>query len=1236
MAGKKVVGELIASIRLYHAQLETDMKAARKKFTKLGKDIDKIGRDLSRKFGLTFASVGTAAFVASKQIEDAFSTIRRGTGQTGKALDGLKKDFLSVSKGVPDSFQTVARAVADLNSRLNLTGQPLQKLATQTINLARITGSDLGAVIQTNTRVFGDWSIKLEDTAEAQDYLFKVSQSTGIGITRLGDLIVKYGAPLRQFGFSFEEAAALMGKFDKEGVNTEIVFSGIRQALGRLSKAGIELKPGLASIMEGIKNAGSAALANQAAIKIFGQEAGPDMAAAIREGRFAIDDMIKSLKDSSETINKAADESQTFTEKLRLLGKAILTALAPVGDAITRALGPVVDFLTTAFNWLAEVMQTKFGKAVAEVVVVLGGLAAAAGPVILAIKGIMAIFGLLIGWPAVIIASFAGLYVAWQTWGDDVLKFFTDLWNDVSKGFDFIKAKVFQFNQFLSYIGDLNSPFAAWDKATQDFDWAMGQLSKKWSANIQGARDVQATTDKYAGALKGAQEQADKLKGAQDEAGQSGINFQEILDKIGKSSGGASKALENQAKKVAQLKQDWSDYVTEFTSSSEQDSFQKGIESALQNFDKASFDSFAEKMRQSIEDEAFKKLGDKYKDIIPESEIRSQAQKEAQIRADEFKEQWGEKQKEVYQDGIDLWRSLFENAITGVTFDLEDALKQVAVGFAAEVANALVGGLGGLKIDSPQGLGGALGQLVLGQFGVGGGFGSTASTSILGDSIGKGVGEALGIGAGTGGLLGSFGGGAGVLLADGSVVAAGSEAAAAGIGSAALPGSGLLGAVGPWGLAAAGLLAVGSQTDWFGLANSGPTNPETIARKKFTEKLEEITGKLNGLKFIDEAGNAQVITDFKSRSTAFGDFNNPDWAKQYQSKYGDNASIFSGVGNALAGVLGIDNIPLEQVGPLLAESLGGSLEGLKALINQVGASAADMEAALLEAGKAGNISWLEFESSLQAVDQAMQPGLTAVGAFGQAFDNLLKTGARGQIALDQLKNVAIEAQEAGLGSLQDLQTQLAATGQFTAEQITGLMQALSQRGIQSLEDLANAPDRVLGGIIADMQALGVQFTDALSPLQQAKEALEAIPDNVEKNIHFNITGSVDGIVSDYVTPNIQAAKGFVAAMGGGQVTAFAKGGIISGPTMFNYSGGTGIMGEAGPEAIVPLKRGAGGRLGIEATGNAGNVINIHVDASGDGDAEIRVRRAIMEMHDELMAGVMRTVEDNHRRNRYEY
>ena len=60
----------------------------------------------------------------------------------------------------------------------------------------------------------------------------------------------------------------------------------------------------------------------------------------------------------------------------------------------------------------------------------------------------------------------------------------------------------------------------------------------------------------------------------------------------------------------------------------------------------------------------------------------------------------------------------------------------------------------------------------------------------------------------------------------------------------------------------------------------------------------------------------------------------------------------------------------------------------------------------------------------------------------------------------------------------------------------------------------------------------------------------------------------------------------------GHVQPFARGGVVNGPTLFPMANGAGLMGEAGPEAIMPLRRGADGKLGVAANSNGS--ANIHV------------------------------------------
>ena len=117
-----------------------------------------------------------------------------------------------------------------------------------------------------------------------------------------------------------------------------------------------------------------------------------------------------------------------------------------------------------------------------------------------------------------------------------------------------------------------------------------------------------------------------------------------------------------------------------------------------------------------------------------------------------------------------------------------------------------------------------------------------------------------------------------------------------------------------------------------------------------------------------------------------------------------------------------------------------------------------------------------------------------------------------------------------------------------------------------------------------------------------------------KNI-FSFGSSIDQTISDKVTKGIGGTPGrsFIDAalqrddmplnatgnaFSKNGIVPYSKGGIVNKPQIFGFSRGIGLMGEAGPEAILPLSRGRGGKLGVIAQGGGIGNINVNVDASG--------------------------------------
>ena len=187
-----------------------------------------------------------------------------------------------------------------------------------------------------------------------------------------------------------------------------------------------------------------------------------------------------------------------------------------------------------------------------------------------------------------------------------------------------------------------------------------------------------------------------------------------------------------------------------------------------------------------------------------------------------------------------------------------------------------------------------------------------------------------------------------------------------------------------------------------------------------------------------------------------------------------------------------------------------------------------------------------------------------------------------------------------------------------------------------LNELMNVGNQVVGAATAIGDAFGNSFKGVITGSMTAKEALasffssvaEYFADMVAKMIAKWITlailntivkifpggggfsanaagfgGNFDaGIPALGGIPDYSGAfaKGGTFAQNG--IVPYANGGIVNRPTMFKFARGgamaTGVMGEAGPEAIMPLKRGADGKLGVASAGGSNVTVNVSVDAKG--------------------------------------
>jgi TP901 family phage tail tape measure protein len=350
------------------------------------------GADMSKYVTLPLVAVGAGLSKLGATFDDAFDAIRINSGATGDALEALQDDFKEVAKRVPSDFEQISTSIADYNTRLGITGEILQDLSVQTLNLARITGGNLGKIIEETSQTFQAFNIPVKEYGESLDYIFKVSQSTGIAIERLEANLVKFAPALKQMGFEFKESAALMGYFDKAGVDVEQAMMGLNKALVTMSKAGVkDASEALQMLFDDIQNAPTAMAGAELAIETFGAKAGPALASAIMEGKLGFADLMAELEASEETIESATEATDSWAESLAKLKNRVAMAIEPIAstmfDTLSELVETIADSVTPAIEKMGEAFEG-MPKSVQVTILAIMGLLAVTGPLI---KGIGAI-----------------------------------------------------------------------------------------------------------------------------------------------------------------------------------------------------------------------------------------------------------------------------------------------------------------------------------------------------------------------------------------------------------------------------------------------------------------------------------------------------------------------------------------------------------------------------------------------------------------------------------------------------------------------------------------------------------------------------------------------------------------------------------------------------------------------------------------------------------------------------
>ncbi|MGS0745555.1 phage tail tape measure protein [Syntrophomonas erecta subsp. sporosyntropha] len=483
-----------------------------KKLQGAGQKMTDAGKDLSMKVTAPIVGLGAVITKTGMDFEAAMSEVGAISGATGEDLQALE----DIAKEMGSTTKFSASEAADGLKFMAMAGWDTQKMLDGlpgVLNLAAAAGEDLGLVSDIVTDAMTAFGMEAARAGEFADTIAAASSSANTNVAMLGESF-KYVAPLAgALGYEAKDTAIALAVMANAGIKGSQSGTALRAIFTRLAKPTKESgtamdKLGLsitntdgsmktlAEMMDDLREAFKDLNPEQQAVyaaQIAGQEAMSGLLAIVNTGDDDFNKLSESINNSTGAADRMAKEMQdNLLGRLTELKSAIEGVALQLYEAMLPALEKVVAAVQTFVDWLA-----KLSPGMKTTIVVIAGLAAAIGPLLIvlglmaqgigavigvagvlsgvfsALSGAVPVLGAALGVitapVALVIAAIAALVMAgvalYKNW-DDIVAFSAKLWEALKKGW--------------------TEGMASMKKALSDFG---KQISESWTKLWGGIKD---------------------------------------------------------------------------------------------------------------------------------------------------------------------------------------------------------------------------------------------------------------------------------------------------------------------------------------------------------------------------------------------------------------------------------------------------------------------------------------------------------------------------------------------------------------------------------------------------------------------------------------------------------------------------------------------------------------------------------------------------------------------------
>lgn len=461
--------------------------------------------------GVPIIGLGREMINTAGAFQLSMSRLKSISGASVKEMDLMSKKARELGASTSFSASEAADAMIFLAQGGFNTKQVLDSI-TPTLHLAAAEQMDLAQAADITSSILNGYALKAEQTARVADVLIATAQGSNASVAGLGNAFENVGPIAASAGIAFEDTAAAIGLLGNAGIKGEKAGTALRNAVLRINNDSadavetfkklkikrsdlVDEKGNLKSfklLFETFKKAGASA---QDMAKIFGDEAGPAIVAAMSNSSQQVADLEKKIKNAAgSTKTAAAAMTEGIVGQVGEMSSAFEELILVIADSgILAILTDLIKTVKGVFEWVAKLNPAllKWAVIAAAVAAALGGVVLALGLVAMAVANLIAIWPVLVGawtmltatiiptligglstlaaaaipaviaafqavsvaimnipvvgWIIAIIAAVIALaVVVYKNW-EPISAFFEDLWIGLVYGFDQVIAKIKEF-----------------------------------------------------------------------------------------------------------------------------------------------------------------------------------------------------------------------------------------------------------------------------------------------------------------------------------------------------------------------------------------------------------------------------------------------------------------------------------------------------------------------------------------------------------------------------------------------------------------------------------------------------------------------------------------------------------------------------------------------------------------------------------------------------------------------